>query len=558
MGETGFRAARGTVRARAARDLALWAVLAGAGVHGYRQQSDPSPVLTLLLPLLVLAAAVPIGRSRPGVAVFLANALVALGLARTVPTASPYLVALAVMAYLLGSRRAAVRGPLALLGACTAFDLAVCAVLDVDVVYWFYTLSMVPVALVLPWLAGRYRRARRHLVRGGWQRARSLERQQRFVAERAGLRERARIAADMHDSLGHELSLIALRAGALELSPTLAGQDRRDLAELRTTIADAVGHLRDTIGVLRAGPEGGYDTDGGAHGADGSGHGAHGADGTGPDPASAPSLTPSSAESVEGLVRRVRESGAPVELRREGMAPALSPLVDRTLYRVVQESVTNALKHAPGAAIRIGVTHGDGRTVVRVRNAAPAAPPARTPAGGGHGLVGLRERVRLIGGTLRTAPRDGGYELLATLPDLVPPPRPAAPAARPPDVGVAHRHAEARRSARRRFAVAAAVPAGFALLTLVCVAYLAQQLTACVLTPTAFATLRPGQDRAEVARALPSQEFRHVPDAVRARPAPDGTVCAFYRSNGNLLDPVDVYRLCYAGSRLVAADALPG
>ncbi|MFH8887704.1 sensor histidine kinase [Streptomyces sp. NPDC017949] len=546
----------GAVGARAAKDLALWAVLSAAGVHAHRQQAEPWPVLTVVLSLLVLAVAVPGSRKRPGAAVFLANALVALGLAHTVPTASPYLVALAVMAYLLGARRASGRGPLALFGACTALDLAVCAVLDVDVVYWFYTLSMVPLALVLPWLAGRYRRARRHLVRGGWQRARSLEQQQRFVAERAGLRERARIAADMHDSLGHELSLIALRAGALELSPTLAGQDREDLAELRIAVADAVGHLRDTIGVLRAGPDGGYGTDG-----DG---GAYGDGGAGPEPASVPSLTPASAESVEGLVRRVRESGPTVELHREGVAPALSPLVDRTLYRVVQESVTNALKHAPGAAIRIRVTHRDGRTVVRVRNAAPAVPanrvpPNRVPASGGHGLAGLRERVRLIGGTLRAGPRDGGYELLATLPDLVPPPRPAVPAARPPDAGgVAHRHAEARRSARRRFAAAAAVPAGFALLTLVCVAYLARQLTACVLTPTDFAILRPGQQRAEVARVLPAQEFRFVPDAVRARPAPEGTVCAFYRSNGNLLDPADVYRLCYAGSRLVVADVLPG
>ncbi|MFF4317877.1 sensor histidine kinase [Streptomyces sp. NPDC001568] len=534
-----------TAWARAAGDLALWAVLAGAGVHAYRQQADPAPVLTVVLPLLVLAAVVPGSRKRPGTAVFVANALVALGLAHTTPVASPYLAALAAMAYLLGSRREAGPGPLALFGACAVLDLAVCAVLDVDVVYWFYTLSMVPVTLVLPWLAGRYRRARRDLVRGGWQRARSLEQRQRFVAERAGLRERARIAADMHDSLGHELSLIALRAGALELSPTLTGQDREDLAALRNAVADAVGHLRDTIGVLRAGPAGADDAE---------------AAGRKTAPASSvPSSVSSSAESVEGLVRRIRESGVAVELHREGVAPALPPLVDRTLYRVVQESVTNAVKHAPGAAIRIAVTHRDGRTLVRVRNAAPATSPAGPPAGGGHGLTGLRERVRLIGGTLRTAPRDGGYELLATLPDLIAPPHPTPPTGPRSDPGgVASRHAEARRNAQRRFAVAAAVPAGFAALTLVCVAYLAQQLTACVLRPSDFASLRPGQERTEFARALPAQEFRFVPDEVKARPAPEGTVCAFYRSNGNLLDPVDVYRLCYAGSRLVAADTLPG
>ncbi|MET9604181.1 histidine kinase [Streptomyces sp. NPDC006512] len=555
MKTPGIATAAGPLRGRAARDLALWAALSAAGVHAYRQQAQPSLLLTVVLPLLVLAVAVPGSRARPGTAVFLANGLCALGLAHPVPAASPYLLALAVMTYLLGSRSAATREALLLFGACTAVHLAVCAVLRVDAVYWFYTLSLVPLALVLPWLAGRYRRARRALVRGGWQRARALEQRQRYVAERAGLRERARIAADMHDSLGHELSLVALRAGALELSPTLTGQDRADLAELRAAVADAVGHLRDTIGVLRAGG------------------------GAGPEP----SPSPSPAESVEDLVRRVRGSGVTAELLREGEAPRHSPLVDRTLYRVVQESVTNAVKHAPGSAIRIRLTHRDGRTVVRVTNAAPA-PPVRVPAGGGHGLPGLRERVRLIGGTLRAAPRAGGYELLATLPDRVAPHRPAAPEQPRPDPAPAtdvdadpyadpagapypdpdgpsptgRRLAEVRRRARRRFALAAAVPAGFGILTLVCAAYLAQQLTSCVLSPADFASLRPGQDRTEVARVLPAQEFRYLPDAVRARPVPPGAVCAHYRSNGNLLEPVDVYRLCYDGPRLLTAEALPG
>lgn len=89
-------------------------------------------------------------------------------------------------------------------------------------------------------------------------------------------------------------------------------------------------------------------------------------------------------------------------------------------------------------------------------------------------------------------------------------------------------------------------------------AYLAHQLTTCVLRPADFAAVRVGQDLGEVVRFLPEQEFRYVPDAVRALPVPPGTVCAYYRSNGNLLDQVDVYRLCYEGSRLAAKDVLPG
>ncbi|MFE6085364.1 hypothetical protein [Streptomyces virginiae] len=169
---------------------------------------------------------------------------------------------------------------------------------------------------------------------------------------------------------------------------------------------------------------------------------------------------------------------------------------------MVQESLTNAIKHAPGSTVRVSIARQADRTEVRVTNsAAPAAPAAPESA------------LRL---------------------------------------------AAARRSTRRRFAAAFAAPVGLALLTLVSGAYLAQQLTTCVLRPVDLAALRPGQDRVEVDRLLPERQFRYLPDAVRALPVPPGTDCAYYRSNGNLLDQVDLYRLCYEGSRLVAKDVLPG
>ncbi|MFD4739753.1 sensor histidine kinase [Streptomyces virginiae] len=530
----------------AARDAALWAGVAGVGVFAHREQAYPSPVLQLVLPLLVLAVAVPAGRTRPGAAVFLANAVVASGLADPTTTASPYLAALAVLTCLLGLRSDRAAPALLLFGACAAMDLALCAVLGVGAVYWFYAMSYIPAALLLPWLAGRYQQARRALVHEGWQRARALEQRQRSVAEQARLRERTRIAADMHDSLGHELSLIALRAGALELSPTLTGQDQADLAVLRAAVSDAVGHLRDTIGVLRDGSEG-------------------------------QESSASSVEPVEELVARTRESGAMVHLLREETARALPPLVDRSAYRVVQESLTNAIKHAPGSTVRVSIARQSDRTEVRVTNSAAPAAPATTPptvpvpgagrAAGHRGLTGLRERVRLLGGTLHAAPREGGFEVLATLPDQVHPQHPQHPQ-RPRSggepweetaaPGSALRLAAARRSTHLRFAAAFAAPVGLALLTLVSGAYLAQQLTTCVLRPVDFAALRPGQDRVEVDRLLPERQFRYLPDAVRALPVPPGTDCAYYRSNGNLLDQVDLYRLCYEGSRLVAKDVLPG
>lgn len=531
-------------RGPAVRDAALWAVMAGAAVLAHREEAHPSPVFGLVLPLLVLAVAVPAGRTRPGAAVFLANAVVASGLADPTTTASPYLTALAVLAYLLGLRVDRTGPALVLFGACTAIDLALCAVLGVGAVYWFYAMSFIPAALLLPWLAGRYRQARLALVHEGWQRARNLEQRQRSVAEQARLRERTRIASDMHDSLGHELSLIALRAGALELSPTLTGQDRADLAVLRAAVSDAVGHLRDTVGVLR-----------------------DGSDGAEP--------TASSVEPVEELVARTRESGVRVHLRGEGPARALPPLVDRSAYRVVQESLTNAIKHAPGSTVHVSIARQADRTEVRVTNSAPRAgsPSSGSPSAGpgaavgrdpGHrGLTGLRERVLLIGGTLHAAPREGGFEVLATLPDQVNPGRARSAgelreSREPTGSESARRLAVARRGARYRFVAAFAAPVGFGLVALASCAYLAQQLTTCVLRPADFAAVRVGQDAAEVVRFLPEQQFRYVPDALRALPVPPGTVCAYYRSNGNLLEQVDVYRLCYAGSRLATKDVLPG
>ncbi|MFB8126475.1 sensor histidine kinase [Streptomyces bacillaris] len=549
-------------------DTALWAALSAAGFYAYTDRAAPSLALDLLLPLSVLTVAVPGSRRRPGAAVFAANALCAVGLAATPPAASPYLLALAALAYLLGVRGTDTGRALLLLGTCVAVDLAVCAVLAVDAVYWFYVLALVPLALLPPWLAGRHRQARLALVHGGWERARVLAEQQRSVAERAGLRERTRIAADVHDSLGHQLSLIALRAGALELSPTLSGQDRADLAGLRADVADAVGHLRETLTVLRADEE---------------------APGTAPRGAfvDAPGTAPA-AESVDALVRRAREAGVAAEVHREGEPPLRSPLITRTVHRVVQESLTNAVKHAPGAAVRIHLTHRADRTTVRVTNspppegASPASPAAPPASGGGHGLTALRERVQLVGGTLRTGPYgDGGYEVCAVLPDAVggrrpsdgpyapqgpfPPHGPFAPHAPGPesgphqDPGPLHGLADARRRTRRRFVVAFAVPAALGAVMLVSAALLAHQLTACVLRPADFAGLRTGRTSTELARVLPERQFPYVPDRVADdHPEPPGTVCAFYRSNGNLLEQVDIYRLCYADSRLVAKDVLPG
>ncbi|WSU93061.1 histidine kinase [Streptomyces anulatus] len=230
-----------TTSARSARgDAALWTVLAAATGYGFRDAGSASLTLDLVLPLAVLAVAVPWSRRRPGAAVVLVNGLCVMGLADASTPGNAHVLSLAALSCLLGARVAGARRPLLVLAGCAAVDLATCAVLRAQPVWWFYALTVLPAALLLPWLAGRHWRGRRQLVREGWRLARGLEERQHLVAERARLTERAEIAADMHDSLGHALSLVALRAGALELSPDLTDRDRADLADLRGTIADAV------------------------------------------------------------------------------------------------------------------------------------------------------------------------------------------------------------------------------------------------------------------------------------------------------------------------------
>ncbi|MER5964501.1 histidine kinase [Streptomyces sp. NPDC002057] len=554
-------------------DLALWAALCGAHVVWFRGDATPSVVRDLVLPLLVATVAVPLARHRPTGAVALAGALCAVGLADATSPAHVSVLTLGAASCLLGVRAAGARTPLLVLAGCLAAALAVCAVLRAGPVWWFYTLTVLPTALLLPWLAGRYWRGRTELVSGGWRLARSLEERQRFVAERARLTERADIAADMHDSLGHVLSLVALRAGALELSPTLDARDREDLAELRRTIADAVDHLRETVTVLRTEP--GSESESGWGSGSGSGSGSDAGSGrdtdTGTDEgtgagaspgADADALLPAAvapADTVEALLGRAVAAGVPVRWEREGPPPTLSPLIERGVYRVVREALTNATKHAPGSTVRVRIAHDrdHDRTHVRIVNALPVPGPSPTPPGGGHGLAGLRERVTVLGGTLRTGPYEDGFHVSATLPHRATPPHRAEA---PGDGGSAseavRRLAQVRRSARRRLAAAFAVPAGAALFFVPAAVFLAYQLSTGVLPPSAYEELRVGRTRAELAGLLPARPFPYPPDGARSAHRPPGTECGFYRSNGNLLAEVDLYRLCWSGTRLAAKDVL--
>nr|WP_269128777.1 histidine kinase [Nonomuraea sp. K271] len=213
------------------------------------------------------------------------------------------------------------------------------------------------------------------------------------MAEQARGEERVRLAAEIHDVVTHRVSLMVLQAGALQVSAT---DDRTEEAAeaLRTTGCQALAELRDLVGILR-------DADGDADHA------------TMPQP-----VLPD----LGTLIAESESVGVPVELAERGDRSPLSPVVGRTAHRIVQEALTNVRKHAPGASARVEA-HYD-REVVRltVRNTAPTRPadPALAGPGPGTGLLGLRQRVELVNGTLVARPRgDGGFELQATLPTQV-------------------------------------------------------------------------------------------------------------------------------------------
>ncbi|WP_207401096.1 sensor histidine kinase [Actinomadura roseirufa] len=134
---------------------------------------------------------------------------------------------------------------------------------------------------------------------------------------------------------------------------------------------------------------------------------------------------------LAGLVAESAAAGMPVELVERGGPREPSPAVARTAYRVVQESLTNARKHAPGAAVRVEVRYRADGVRLAVVNSAPAAEPdaALAGSGSGLGLAGLRERVETLGGTFAAGPLPDGFRVEATLPAYVPvlPPEPAPP-----------------------------------------------------------------------------------------------------------------------------------
>ncbi|MCX2731994.1 histidine kinase [Saccharopolyspora sp. NFXS83] len=266
------------------------------------------------------------------------------------------------------------------------------------------------VELFIPMIAGALLGARQPLVRLLRERNDYLEQARHLTAEQARSTERASIAGEMHDMLGHRLSLLSLHAGALELS---AAKETPKLGEqatfVRTTAGQALTELREILGVLRSGT--------GEHEALDERSGCR--------------------ADIERLVAESRAVGMPVSLHWRGIdLDGADPRTRHAVHRIVREGLTNAHKHAPGASVVVEVTGAD-RILVRVGNG-PGEGPNRAAPGLRSGLAGLEERARMLGGELAGASgSDGGFSLTAELPARPPmsAPRPEiAPVQEPPPV----------------------------------------------------------------------------------------------------------------------------
>ena len=243
-------------------------------------------------------------------------------------------------------------------------------------------------AVVLPTITGRVVRRLREQAEQLSELTVHLERERERAEHAAVAEERGRIARELHDVVAHGVSVIAIQAdaaeAALDRDPELA---RAPLRTIRRSAKDAMEEMRHLLGVLRE------DGDGGE-------------------------LLPQPGLGQLGeLVEHARGAGVEVTLAVDGEPRALAPGLDLSAYRIVQEGLTNVRKHAAGAPARVRVTWTPRELALEVRDSGVGGVEITANGNGGHGLVGMRERVRLHGGELRAGPDPGGgFAVRARLP----------------------------------------------------------------------------------------------------------------------------------------------
>ena len=241
------------------------------------------------------------------------------------------------------------------------------------------------VVFSLAWVAGFGLGLKFREVEEARERAERAEHERLERARLAVAEERARVARELHDIVGHSVSVMTVQAaGARSLLDPEQEREREALMLVEQTGREALAEMRRLVGVLRR-------------------------------PEEAPALAPQpSLEHLAKLVEHARESGLPVELTIEGDPVGLSAGLDLTAYRFVQEGLTNAVKHARAKQAQVLVRYDNGHVELTVTDDGTGDGGGDS---GGHGLVGMRERLSVYGGELEAGPRpEGGYRLFARLP----------------------------------------------------------------------------------------------------------------------------------------------
>ncbi|MEU6192297.1 sensor histidine kinase [Streptomyces sp. NPDC047061] len=242
--------------------------------------------------------------------------------------------------------------------------------------------------LLLPLVGGKNARLRHDHLESAHVRAAHAERTREEEARLRVTEERMRIARELHDVVAHHMAVAHAQAGtAAHLAPTHPEQAQKILADLAGTTSSALLELQATVGVLRHA-----------------------------DDPEADSLQPAPGlDRLPELVTACESAGLTVTVTAEGEVRSLSPGVDLTAYRIIQEALTNATKHASDRAAHIRLSYSDSFLSITVTNDGTAVAPA--VPGGGYGLMGMRERANSVGGNLRAGPRpEGGFEVATALP----------------------------------------------------------------------------------------------------------------------------------------------
>ena len=244
-----------------------------------------------------------------------------------------------------------------------------------------------PILFCIIWLFGFGLTRRLEQARAAEERAALLQAEQEAEARAAVAEERARIARELHDVVGHAVSVMTVQAsGVRRLLKPDQEREREALEVVEQTGREALAEMRRLVGVLRR-------------------------------PEEAPALAPQpSLQHVERLVEQAREAGLPVDVQVEGDPTELPAGVDLTAYRLVQEALTNTVKHAGATRADVVIRYGNGAVELLVSDDGRGYSDGKAESGG-HGLVGMRERVAVYGGELEAGPAPGGgYRLRARLP----------------------------------------------------------------------------------------------------------------------------------------------